>query len=155
MISEPSQQDRSTAQFAVGLWIWTIVVTVGSGIAFGSALDTGGGWAFGAMVGAFSTIPFWVIFSLGKHVLRNVIALRSDLWRTSVAEAPPPKNAATSSAPRDVLAMLLNDPAVLAGATQVRRDYGQARAAEYLTRQAAVAGYPATIITKADLPPSL
>ena len=55
MISEPSQQDRSTAQFAVGLWIWTIVVTVGSGIAFGSALHTGGGWAFGAMVGALSS----------------------------------------------------------------------------------------------------
>ena len=84
MMHKPTHEDKSTTPYAAALWIWTALVTIGTGMAFGNAfgdtLDFNYGWLFwGLLVGAFSTTPFWVLYGLGTQVLRNLIILRNDL----------------------------------------------------------------------------
>lgn len=93
MIETPSELDKSTGPYKLALWIWTILASVITGIAFGYAFGEGttfAGWwvAWGVIAGALSTVPFWALYGLGGLILRNVNKLRSDL---AAAEAPATK----------------------------------------------------------------
>jgi hypothetical protein len=83
MTPKPTADDRSTTPYAVVLGLYTLVVAVGFGVWFGNVFEDPDAVGFnvmafmgGLLVGAFSTIPFWALFALGGHILRNVIKLR-------------------------------------------------------------------------------
>jgi|GEM_PF-3709106 len=112
MMHKPTDEDASTSAFAAALWIWTIVIAIGTAITFGNAFarqsaysgsSFNAGAAFGGLlVGAFSTIPFWALFSLAKHVLRNIIKLRTDLASHFPAAQTRPANAVPPRENREV-----------------------------------------------------
>ena len=92
MTQKPTDSDRSTAPYAAALWIYTAVVAIATGVAFGNIFQTEADYVFsahssfnvgafigGLALGAFSTIPFWALYALGAHLLSNVIKLRDSL----------------------------------------------------------------------------
>jgi len=89
MMRKPSHEDKSTTPYAAALWMWTALVTIGTGMAFANAFGEGPdfnfGWlVWGLLAGAFSTTPIWALYGLGTHILGNVIKVREDL----AAQAP-------------------------------------------------------------------
>ena len=84
MMQKPTYVEQSTGTYLTALWIWTVLASALSGIAFGHAFRDGGtfsGWwvVWGAIAGALSTLPFWALYGLGRRILRNLIRLRTDL----------------------------------------------------------------------------
>lgn len=102
MLRMPSEADRSTSVYAAAMWIWTAVAILATAIIAGTGWpnydgyngisDMHWGAFFGGLVlGAFSTVPLWALYGLGKHIHRNVITLRTELAQQASQVAPEPR----------------------------------------------------------------
>jgi hypothetical protein len=167
------------------LWIYTVVICLAAGIAFGNAfktLDEYGAPAFsigaflgGILLGAFGTIPFWALYIVGARAVELVGRQRQEVDRLRAAvpglaaegvanlaqqaDAPEPVASPPATGAGDpaasVLDQLLADPTIHQQAAKTRRTYSRKVAAEFLTRKAAEAGHGGVTFTSADLPEDL
>jgi len=97
MLTKPSQIETSLSGIAGALWLWTALVSIATGIAFGNIFATehaysdaefsGGAFVAGLVAGAVSTVPLWALYNLGAKIQANLVAFRSQLADVEAARS--------------------------------------------------------------------
>lgn len=179
MTGANSYGNGSINTYANWLWAYTGVVMLLSGLAFsagwagydeytGTMHWSGTGLLIGLAAGAFSTVPFWILFGVAAHIARRLDVVQSGYRsaiataaRTATVDAPVPVAAGAPSLPDAAVAgdadvaALLADPAIREQVEKARRSYGRKVAAQVLTRKAHEAGVTDAEFTEDDLPADL
>lgn len=111
MLTKPNEATSSTSGVKAALWFWTVLVAIGTGVAFGNlyaSIDyfgnttfNGGAFFGGLIAGLLSTVPFWALYSLGAGIHQHLVTLRAQLAESEPAQSPPSQRRASPSPGED------------------------------------------------------